>query len=119
MFLAPRFFLGGVPPKFLDLRYKIRPDSDHVAKFQGDRSRELRERVANKKRKKEKHHEHFISPPVTTVNGRPNNASLLHLLTGGVTGVHTSKDVCVLRANNFNRCCTITKLIGVDIGNRI
>jgi len=44
-----------VPPKFLDLHYKIRPDSDHVAKFQGDRSRELGERVA-KKRKKEKHH---------------------------------------------------------------
>jgi len=35
------------------LHYKIRPDSDHVAKFQGDRSRELRERVA-KKRKKER-----------------------------------------------------------------
>jgi len=47
------------------LHYKIRPDSDHVAKFQGDRSRELRERVAKKKKKnKEKHHEHFISPPV-------------------------------------------------------
>jgi len=55
----------------LDLHYKIRPDSDHVAKFHGDRSRELRERVA-KKRKKEKHHEHFIRPPVTTVHGRPN-----------------------------------------------
>jgi len=52
----------------LDLHYKIRPDSDHAAKFQGDRSRELRERVAKKKKK---HHEHFISPPVTTVNGRP------------------------------------------------
>jgi len=57
----------------LDLHYKIRPDSDHVAKFQGDRSRELRERVAKKKEinKERKHHEHFISPPVTTVNGRP------------------------------------------------
>jgi len=41
-----------------------------VAKFQGDRSRELGERVAKKKKKK--HHEHFISPPVTTVHGRPN-----------------------------------------------
>jgi len=35
------------------LHYKIRPDSDHVAKFQGDRSRELGERVAKKKEKKE------------------------------------------------------------------
>jgi len=24
---------------------------------------------------KKKHHEHFISPPVTTVNGRPNNSN--------------------------------------------
>jgi len=54
----------------LDLHYKIHADSNHVAKFQGDRSRELGERVAKKKKKK--HHEHFISPPVTTVNGRPN-----------------------------------------------
>ena len=60
----------------MDLHYKIRPDSDHVAKFQGDRSRELRERVAKKKEiKKEKHHEHFIRPPVTTVNGRPKKWS--------------------------------------------
>jgi len=44
-----------------------------VAKFQGDRSRELGERVA-KKRRKRKHQEHFISPPVTTVHGRPNNS---------------------------------------------
>ena len=51
MFLAPDFF-GGVPPYFLDLRYKIRPDSDHVAKFQGDRSRELRERVAKKNKER-------------------------------------------------------------------
>jgi len=32
----------------LEWDYKIRPDSDHVAKFQGDRSRELGERVAKK-----------------------------------------------------------------------
>ena len=30
--------------------YKITPDSDHVAKFQGDRSRDLGERVAIKKK---------------------------------------------------------------------
>jgi len=41
--------LGGAPPEFLEWDYKIRPDSDHVAKFQGDRSRELGERVAKKK----------------------------------------------------------------------
>jgi len=35
----------------LDLHYKIHADSDHVAKFQGDRSRELVERVAKKKEK--------------------------------------------------------------------
>jgi len=31
--------------------YKTQPDSDHVAKFQGDRLRDLRESVANKKKK--------------------------------------------------------------------
>jgi len=40
MFLAP-IFLGGVPPEVLEWDYKIRADSDHVAKFQGDRSRDL------------------------------------------------------------------------------
>ena len=48
MFLAPNF-LGEETPEFLEWNYKIRPDSDHVAKFQGDRSRELGERVAKKK----------------------------------------------------------------------
>jgi len=47
MFLAPNFF-GGAPPEFLEWDYKIRPDSDHVAKFHGDRSRDLGERVAKK-----------------------------------------------------------------------
>jgi len=32
----------------LDLHYQIHADSDQVAKFQGDRSRELGERVAKK-----------------------------------------------------------------------
>jgi len=40
-----------------------------VAKFQGDRLRDLGDPALKKK-----HHEHFISPPVTTVNGRPNNS---------------------------------------------
>jgi len=37
----------------LEWDYKIRPHSDHVAKFQGDRSRELGEGVAKKKKEKE------------------------------------------------------------------
>ena len=49
MFLAPNFF-GGAPPEFLKSIYKIRPDSDHVAKFQADRSRDLGESVAKKKK---------------------------------------------------------------------
>jgi len=40
-----------------------------VAKFRGDWSRELGDYAL---KKKEKHHEHFISPPVTPY-GRPNN----------------------------------------------
>ena len=44
--------------------YKIRPDFDHVAKFQGDWSRELGERVAKKK-----HLRQSISPSGTVVPG--------------------------------------------------
>jgi len=33
-------------PKFLDLRYKIQSDTDTVAKFHGDRPKELRDHVA-------------------------------------------------------------------------
>jgi len=43
--------LGGPPPEFLEWDYKIQPHSDHVAKFQGDRSRELGERVAKQKKR--------------------------------------------------------------------
>ena len=42
--------------------YKIDAGSDHVAKFRGDRLRELGDYAL---KKKEKHHEHFIRPPVT------------------------------------------------------
>jgi len=45
MFLAPSFF-GGGPSEFLDVDYKIQTVSDHVAKFRGDRQRDLGERVA-------------------------------------------------------------------------
>jgi len=51
MFLAP-IFLGERPPEFLEWDYKIQPDSDYVAKFQGDRSRELGERVAKQKKER-------------------------------------------------------------------
>ena len=67
MFLAPNFFWGGgsaPPPGFLEWDYNIQPDSDHVAKFQGDRSRELGERVAKKK-----HMWQNISPSGTVVPG--------------------------------------------------
>jgi len=42
--------LGGGPPEFLDLHYKIHPASDHVAKFRGDRPRELGHLVAKEKK---------------------------------------------------------------------
>jgi len=48
--------LGGALPEFLEWDYKIQPDSDHVAKFQGDRSRELGERVAKKIKKEISRH---------------------------------------------------------------
>ena len=45
MFFGPNFE-GSAPSEFLEWDYKFQPVSDHVAKFQGDRSRELGERVA-------------------------------------------------------------------------
>ena len=68
MFLAPSF-LGGELLELLESIYKIDTGSDHVAKFRGDRPRELGDSAANKKKKK--HHEHFMRPPVTPY-GRPN-----------------------------------------------
>jgi len=44
-FWPPDFFWGR-PPEFLDFDYKIQTVSDHVAKFHGDRPRDLGERVA-------------------------------------------------------------------------
>ena len=51
MFLAPIFFGGGGGelPEFLKSIYKIDTGSDDVAKFRGDRPRDLGERVAKKK----------------------------------------------------------------------
>jgi len=49
MFLAP-IFLGGALPKFLESIYKIDTGSDHVAKFRGDRLRELGDYALKKKK---------------------------------------------------------------------
>jgi len=57
--------LGGPLPEFLKSIYKIQSDSDHVVKFQGDRSRELGEPVAKQK----KHLGQNISPSGTAVPG--------------------------------------------------
>ena len=65
MFLAPNFFWGSAP-EFLEWDYKIRPDCDHVAKFQGDRSRELGERVAKKNIRAK------YKPVRNGCSGRPN-----------------------------------------------
>ena len=69
MFLAPKFF-GGASPEFLKSIYKKKqPDSDHVAKFQGDRSSDLGESVA-KKRKETSRVKH--KPVRNGGSGRPN-----------------------------------------------
>ena len=38
---GPQFFFGGELAEFLESIYKIDTGSDHVAKFRGDRPREL------------------------------------------------------------------------------
>jgi len=63
--------LGGELPEFLESIYKIDTGIDHVAKFRGDRPRELGDYALKKK----KHHEHFMRPPVTTVPGGLNMTS--------------------------------------------
>jgi len=51
MLLAPNFLGERPPPEFLEWDYKVQLDSDHVAKFQDDRSMDLGERVAKKRKK--------------------------------------------------------------------
>jgi len=47
---GPQFFRGGgEPSEFLESIYKIDTGSDHVAKFRGDRRRELGDLPAKKK----------------------------------------------------------------------
>jgi len=41
MFLAPNIFFRGETPEFLEFSASFEPDSDHVAKFRGDRPRDL------------------------------------------------------------------------------
>jgi len=43
---------GGAPPEFLESIYKIDTGSDHVAKFRGDRRRELGDYALKNKIKK-------------------------------------------------------------------
>jgi len=50
-FWPPIFLEWGSTPEFLKSIYKIQPIFDHVAKFQGDRSRDLGESVAKKEKK--------------------------------------------------------------------
>ena len=47
----PPISLVGGPPEFLDLHYKIHLGRDHVAKFRGDRPRELGDPVAKEKKR--------------------------------------------------------------------
>jgi len=62
-FWPPVFFWGALP-EFLDLDYKVELDSDHVAKFRGDRPRDLGDWALKKK-----HHGQNISPSGTVVPG--------------------------------------------------
>jgi len=57
-------FFGGA--EFLKSIYKIQPVFDHVAKFQGDRSRDLGESMAKQRNTKN----------ITGSSGRPNNEKL-------------------------------------------
>jgi len=48
-FWPPNFFWGGETAEFWKLDYKIGPVSNHVAKFHGDRPRDLGEYALEKK----------------------------------------------------------------------
>ena len=47
----PPISLGGGSPELLDLHYKAHPDSDHLAKFHGDRPRQLGGSPAKERKK--------------------------------------------------------------------
>ena len=64
---GPQIFFGGANPEFLKSIYKIQPDSDHVAKFQGDRSGPGSSE--NEWRNKKRYITGYISPSGTVVPG--------------------------------------------------
>jgi len=47
----PPISLGGGPPDFFDLHYKVDTHCDHTAKFHGDRPGELGDLVATEEKK--------------------------------------------------------------------
>jgi len=55
MFLAPNIFRGA-SPKFLAFLPSLHPDSDHMAKFRGDRLRDIGDLAEPWLPKKEKKH---------------------------------------------------------------
>jgi len=103
----------------LDLHYKIQPDSDHVAKCHGDRSRELGERWAKKRRKKTSLVKHKTSR--NTVTGGLTNAqtpqNLKKLVTATLQehGINSSVDypcvVCLFECVREVLCKKLTQYI--------
>jgi len=74
-FWPPNFFSGSTP-NFWTWIIKIQPVFEHVAKFHGDRPRELRERVAKQKTPAAKH------KPVRNCRfGRPTNVVIFCFCT--------------------------------------
>ena len=97
----PQIFLRKRPPIFLEWDSKIQPDSDHVAKFQGDRLRDLGERVAKQKKK---HHGQNISPSGTVVpGGLKTSAAKYKPVRNGGSGRPNNFLVCGPTYTNFFR----------------
>jgi len=67
MFFAPKFFWGA-PPKILERHYKIRPSTDHRAKFRAGRPTHLGDLALNKKKPSCVKHKSFLK----TIFGRTN-----------------------------------------------
>jgi len=89
---GPKFF-GGSAPEFLDLYFKADIGSDHVAKFRGDRPRNLGERV---EKKTSLIHLQNIRPPELPY-GRPNMTKPVYLSGPAFTfiHVHISRDLSI------------------------
>jgi len=68
--------LGGEAPEFWKLDYKIGSVSDHVAKFHGDRPRDLGDYALEKEKKR-------------NITGKTEDLPLLR--TGGLTNIQTNK----------------------------